>query len=234
MDLFNKILSEWNIDFDDQKLDMFEKYHDILVSWNKRINLTSITDKDDIYIKHFADSAVILKYMNLEGKTVIDIGTGAGFPGIPISILCPSCRVVLLDTLGKRIRFLNEVINDLGLENVVTVNGRAEDIAHSDEHREKYDIVTSRAVANMSTLAEYCLPFAVKNGYFISYKGGNVDDELKDSYHAIDILGGTVEKTESFILPGTDYERAVVFVKKEKAVDTRFPRRAGIPSKKPL
>ena len=195
--------------------------------------LTAITNREDIIIKHFIDSLSISKYINNNLK-VIDIGTGAGFPGIPLKIYNPSLNITLLDSLNKRIKFLDTVIEELKLNNIRTIHGRAEEIARNNNYREKYDIVTSRAVSKLNTLVEYMLPFAKKNGICICMKGPNIYEELDEAKKAIKILGGKVEKVEEFFLPKTDIKRTVIIIKKIKNTDEKYPRNAGIPIKKPL
>ena len=234
MDRFISCLSQMNIDIDDEQLDLFERYYEMLISWNEKINLTSITDREDVYFKHFADSICILRYIDLSGKTVFDVGTGGGFPGIPIKIMCPECKVTLLDSLQKRVGFLNEVISSLELSGIQALHGRAEDVAFDKRFRESSDVCVSRAVANLRTLSEYCLPFVNKNGFFISYKSGSIDDELTEAGNAISVLGGQTDSVEKFSIPGTDYDRSLVFIKKIKNTDKRYPRKAGTPQKKPI
>ena len=234
METFLKCLSHWNIHIDDHKLSLFERYYRFLLEWNEKINLTSITDRDEVYIKHFADSISLLNYISISGKTVLDIGTGAGFPGVPLKIICPECKIVLLDSLNKRITFLNELIRELGLSDIVCIHGRAEDIAFDKNHREKYDLVVSRAVANLRTLSEYCLPFVNNNGTFISYKSGNIDEEIALSSDAINLLCGKVDRIEKFSIPGSDIDRSLVFIEKTGKTDRKYPRKAGTPSKNPL
>lgn len=234
MGLFEKILSDWNIEITVRQSDQFDRYFELLVFWNEKINLTSITGKDDVFVKHFADSIAMLKYADMSGKSLIDIGTGAGFPGIPLKIMCPELNVVLADSLNKRITFLNEIINELELDDIIAIHGRAEDLANDNEYREKFDVVTSRAVANLSVLSEYCLPFVNTGGTFISYKSGNVDDELSSAGHAIEVLGGKVERVEKYSIPYTDYDRSLCFIKKINATDKKYPRKAGTALKKPL
>lgn len=234
MDLLKRCLDEWNIDIDDDALILFSKYRDMLLSWNEKMNLTSITNRDEIVIKHFVDSIAILRFIDPSDKMILDVGTGAGFPGIPIKIMCPDSSVVLLDSLNKRIGFLDEVISTLGLTGISTVHSRAEDLAHDDGFRERFDIVSSRAVAQLNILSEYCLPFVNINGYFISYKGANISEELDGSTKAVGLLGGSAEKVESFSLPYSDSERSLIFIKKTAKTPERFPRKAGTPLKKPL
>lgn len=234
MKYFEKCLSQWNIGYDQTVIDRFEKYYDLLISWNEKINLTSIVQKDEVYIKHFVDSISLLNYIDLANKTVLDVGTGAGFPGIALKIVCPECEVVLLDSLNKRVLFLNTVISELGLSGIRAIHSRAEDLANERSHREYYDVVTSRAVANLSTLSEYCLPFVKIGGLFISYKSGNIDEELSASENAIGKLGGKCGSVEKFFLPDTDIERSFIFIDKSEHTAKRYPRKAGTPSKDPL
>ena len=213
--------------------DNFNKYMDLLLDWNEKINLTAITDKDDIILKHFIDSLTIEKYIKDNDK-VIDLGTGAGFPGIPIKIKNENIDVTLVDSLNKRVNFLNEVIKELNLRDITAIHSRIEDLAHNKNYREKYDVVTSRAVANMSTLSEYMLPFAKIGGICICMKGPNVDEELENAKGAIKKLGGKIEKVESLTLPDSDIERNIVIIKKISQTDKKYPRKAGTPSKEPL
>ncbi len=232
--MFEKILDDWNIDISDRQVSLFQQYFEFLIEWNERINLTSITKKEDVFIKHFADSIALLKFVDLSGLSIIDIGTGGGFPGVPLKIMCPECKVVLADSLSKRISFLQDLIKNLELDGIIAIHGRAEDLAREDDLREKFDIVTSRAVANLSTLSEYCLPFVEKDGLFVSYKSGNIDDEISDARNALGILGGNIEKVEKYTIPFTDYDRSLVFIRRIKSTDMKYPRKAGTPSKKPL
>ncbi len=234
MELLRKSLSEWNIDIDEKKLVLFNRYYDLLVSWNEKFNLTSVTQKDEVIIKHFVDSISLMKFIDISGKKMIDVGTGAGFPGIPLKIMVPDSDIVLMDSLNKRVNFLNEVIGDLGLEGINAVHFRAEDMANDIRYRETFDIATSRAVANLTTLSEYCLPFVNIGGVFISYKSINIDEEYVTAKHAIDILGGQSDRIEKFSLPLSGPERSLVFISKKKHTPKRFPRKAGTPLKDPL
>ena len=234
MDIFDKILSEWNIGLSDKQLKLFEMYDELLISWNEKINLTSLTDKEDVFVKHFADSIAVLKYKDLSGKSLLDVGTGAGFPGVPLKIVCPDCKITLADSLNKRIKFLDVLISELDLSGSTAVHGRAEDLASDECYRERFDVVTSRAVANLSTLSEYCLPFVNINGTFVSYKSGMVDDELSCADKAIVTLGGKLSRVEKYSIPFTEYDRSLCFIDKISYTDRKYPRKAGIPLKKPL
>lgn len=215
--------------------EQFNKFYDILINWNKVMNLTAITEYEEVLKKHFLDSLSITKVINLkEIQSVIDVGTGAGFPGIPLKITFPHLKVTLLDSLNKRIRFLDEVICELGLKNVDTIHGRAEDIGKMEKYREQYDLCVSRAVANLATLSEYCLPYIKVGGIFISYKSGNIEEEIKNSRKAVDLLGGVIKETVKFELPGTDIGRSFVIIEKQKNTPKKYPRKAGLPSKEPL
>lgn len=223
------------ISLDEEKKQQFIKFYELLTEWNKVMNLTGITEFEEVLQKHFIDSLAIQKVTDMgETDTVIDVGTGAGFPGIPLKIAFPHLKITLLDSLQKRIRFLDEVVQTLNLRGVTTIHGRAEEYARRKEHREKYQICVSRAVANLSSLAEYCLPFVKKGGYFISYKSGNIEEELSRSENAVKILGGEIENTVYFQLPGSDIERSFVLIKKKKNTPGKYPRKAGIPAKEPL
>ena len=228
------ICEKYELNIDEFKCQQFEKYFELLVEWNSFMNLTSITEKNDVMIKHFLDSIIVAKYFHLNNKALIDVGTGAGFPGLPLKIFNPDLKVTLLDSLNKRINFLNTVIDQLELKDISAIHFRAEDAAHNGQYREKYDIAVSRAVANLSTLSEYCLPFVKKDGFFISYKAGDSEEEINNSKNAIKLLGGKINKVEDFILPESDAQRVFVFIKKLENTDKKYPRKAGVPAKKPL
>ena len=232
---FVKKCSDLGISLSDKQIEQFLNYYELLVEWNSFMNLTAITDFDEVILKHFVDSISLCKYISFQhGDTLIDIGTGAGFPGIPIKIICPDCKITLLDSLNKRINFLNTVIEQLGLTDIITIHGRAEDIAKKKEHRESYNYAISRAVANLSTLSELCIPFVKQNGYFISYKSEKGNEELLEAKNAIEILGGSVDKQISYQLPDSDLSRNLILIRKRNITPKKYPRKAGIPSKEPL
>ena len=233
-DLLEKSLKKLNIEFNNEQIQKFNAYYELLIEWNNKINLTTITEYDDVVSKHFIDSILICGFIDLSGKKIIDIGTGGGFPGIPIKIISPDTNIVLLDSLNKRVNFLNEVISELKLEKIEAIHGRAEDLAHDKNLRGKFDYSISRAVANLSTLSELCIPFLKKGGTFISYKSENTDEEIKDAESAIKILGSKIERVEESIIPENDIKRRFILIKNIKQVDNRYPRKAGIPKKDPL
>ena len=228
----NELLSEINIEINENKIDMFYLYMQELLEWNKKINLTAIEDENEIILKHFIDSLTVQKYIK-NAQNIIDIGTGAGFPGIPLAIVNEKSNIVLLDSLNKRINFLNNVIQKLELSNVKAIHGRAEDLAKIVQHREKYDIVISRAVAPFNVLLEYMLPFNKVNSYTIAMKGSNIE-EVDISNNALKKLGGKIEKIEKINLPNTDIKRNIIIVRKIEETPKKFPRKAGIPKKEPL
>ena len=230
---FKKLAKDINVEINDEEINKFSFYMDLLLEWNEKINLTAITEKNEIILKHFIDSLTICKYIKEEDK-IADVGTGAGFPGIPLAIMKNKNEVILVDSLNKRINFLNEVIKRIELENVMAIHSRAEDLGKDKKYREKFDIVTSRAVANLTVLVEYLLPLVDVGGYCICMKGPNIEEELNQSKFAIRTLGGKIEKVEKIILPDSDFERNIVIIKKEQYTDKRYPRKAGMPLKNPL
>lgn len=233
--VLTKKVKELSIVLNDKQIQQFEQYYNILVEWNKVMNLTAITEYEEVVEKHFLDSLTIVDAINMEKiETLIDVGTGAGFPGIPLKIAFPHLKVTLLDSLNKRIKFLNEVIDLLELDDIKAIHGRAEDYAKQTEYREQYDICVSRAVANLATLSEYCLPYVKVDGLFVPYKSGEIDEELKSSEKAVSILGGKVEEVVKFQLPGTDIGRSFVKIHKIKETKKKYPRKAGMPTKEPL
>jgi len=232
---FENQLNQFDICLNEEQKMQFQKYFELLIEWNKVMNLTAITEREEVNEKHFVDSLAIAKDLDMNNvKQVIDIGTGAGFPGIPLKIAFPHLEIALLDSLQKRVKFLNEVIFKLQLKKICVFHGRAEDYARKEEHREKYDLCVSRAVANLASLSEYCIPYVKVDGKFVAYKSGMIDEEVEKSLRAIQILGGKVEKIEKFELPDSDIGRAFVYIKKVKNTSKKYPRKAGIPAKDPL
>lgn len=222
-----------DIDITDKQVEKFFSYMNLLIEWNQKINLTTIIEPKEIIIKHFVDCGTILKYLK-DGENIIDIGTGAGFPGIPVKILNENLNVTLVDSLNKRINFLSEVCNALNLENVQLIHSRAEDLAKNNDYREKFDKSVSRAVANLSTLSEYDLPFIKKGGKMIAMKGFEIDEELNNAEKAINILGGKIKEINKFTLIDTDNKRSIVVIDKVKTTPKQFPRKAGKPLKEPI
>ncbi|MBR4575397.1 MAG: 16S rRNA (guanine(527)-N(7))-methyltransferase RsmG [Lachnospiraceae bacterium] len=231
---FKECLSGWNIDISADQLSMFEEYYALLISWNSKFNLTAVTGREDVYIKHFLDSLALLSFCDINDKLILDVGTGAGFPGIPLAIMNAKSDIVLLDSLSKRIFFLETVVDKLNLSNVKCICGRAEELGHDVHFRQSFDIVTSRAVAGLNILSEYCLPFVKSGGSFISYKGPDPDDELRQALNAISLLGGCPPDLQKYNIPFTDIARSLIFIEKSFDTPERFPRRTGKPLKKPL
>lgn len=236
---FQSKLNAIGISLNDEQMKQFLTYYEMLVERNKVMNLTAITDFDEVIDKHFVDSLSMINYAGLKLNPastykIIDVGTGAGFPGIPLKIAFPELKVTLMDSLNKRINFLNDVIQMLGLRNIKAVHSRAEDLGRNVSYRQQFDICTSRAVANLSTLSEYCLPFVKKGGYFIPYKSGQIEDEVKQAERAIKLLGGKSKDIISYQLPDTDIDRTLLVIEKIKDTGKAYPRKAGKPSKEPL
>ena len=233
--IFDEKLKELRIELNENMKNQFDRYYELLVEWNKVMNLTGITEYEEVNEKHFIDSLSIVKVIDINKiDNIIDIGTGAGFPGIPLKIAFPHLKVTLLDSLNKRIKFLNAVIDELNLNHIETIHGRAEDYAKKTEYRENYDLCVSRAIANLSTLSEYCVPYVKVGGLFISYKSGDIDEEIVKSKPAIKILGAEIENVIKFKLPGTDIHRSFVKIKKLSTTKKKYPRKAGLPAKEPL
>lgn len=232
---FFQQLERLDIHLSEKQEKQFYQYYELLVKWNKVMNLTAIVDYEEVQEKHFIDSLSLVKMINIKSvHTLIDVGTGAGFPGLPLKIVFPHLEVILLDSLQKRILFLNEVIHDLRLFQIEAKHGRAEDYAKNVKYRENFDLCVSRAVADLSVLSEYCIPFVKIGGKFISYKSDLIDEEVKHSENAIHILGGDIQKIEKFQLPESEIKRSFISISKERTTDKRYPRKAGIPLKKPL
>mgnify|MGYP000155339490 CR=1 FL=1 len=225
---------EAGLSFTPEQLEQFGIYYDMLVETNKVMNLTALTSPEDVAVKHFIDCLTACDPDRFSGKTLIDVGTGAGFPGIPLKIYCPDLKVVLLDSLAKRLRFLEDVIERLGLTDIRCEHLRAEEGGRNKAFRGKYDIVTARAVARLSVLAEYCLPFARKGGMFIALKGSRYQEEIQEAEKALAILGGRIVKVEPAKLPGLDDGRALVWIRKVRDTPGAYPRKAGTPNKNPL
>ena len=225
--------AEAQLSFTEEQLAQFTRDYELLVETNKVMNLTAITEPEEVAIKHMVDS--LLAYEDgMQGKTLVDVGTGAGFPGVPLKIYCPSLKVTLVDSLGKRLRFLEQVIDELGLKGIRCEHLRAEDAGRSKKHREQYDYVTARAVARLSVLSEYCLPLAKKGGQFIALKGSRFAEEIEEGEAAVKILGGKIISAEPVKLPGLDDGRAIIKIAKIKATPAQYPRKAGTPEKQPL
>ncbi|HHX55816.1 MAG TPA: 16S rRNA (guanine(527)-N(7))-methyltransferase RsmG [Clostridiales bacterium] len=235
-----EMLKEIKITLSSKQLEQLDFYYDLIIEKNKVMNLTAITDYNEVVIKHFVDSLSLVGILDLNDVTsVIDIGTGAGFPGIPLKIVFPHLNIVLLDSLNKRVKFLKDVITELDLNKnnaslIKAIHARAEDLAHNDEYREGFDLCVSRAVANLSTLSEYCLPFVKPKGSFISYKASNMQEELEEAENAIKILGGKIVKIDSFHLPNTDMERRLIKIDKISSTPKKYPRNAGTPKREPI
>lgn len=232
-DKLKEKMKKIDINLDENQLLKFRKYKDLLLEWNEKINLTSIIDEDEIILKHFIDSAIVKKFVN-ENEKVADIGTGAGFPGIPLKIINKSQEVCLIDSLNKRIIFLNEVISTLNLNNICAVHYRAEDIGRKKEYRQKYDVVTSRAVAKLNVLLEYMIPLTKVGGRCICLKGPQIDQELEEAKNCIKILGGKIKKVEKITLPESDIARTIIVIECVKQLPNKYPRKPGTPASSPL
>lgn len=225
--------SKIDINLDNEICNKLYNYMNLLLEWNEKINLTAITDEKEIILKHFIDSFTINKFIN-SGDKMLDIGTGAGFPGLPIKIIRAEVDVFLMDSLNKRINFLNEVIESLQLKNIEAFHSRAEEMAKNNKFREKFDVVTSRAVAKLNILLEYMLPYTKINGKCLCMKGPNIEEEIKEAEKALKILGGEIEKIEKIILPDSNIERKIIIIRKKSATPLKYPRKAGMPTKEPL
>lgn len=237
-DMLKNLLKEGalaaKVDLSDIQLDKFEKFYEYLIEKNKVMNLTAITEEKEVVFKHFIDSIALVSKMNLKGRKIIDVGTGAGFPGIPLAIVVEDAEFLLMDSLNKRINFLNEVVELCGLKNVSTIHARAEELGRDSKYREKFDICVSRAVANMSTLLEYCMPFVKVGGVFVSYKSGDVAEEIEASENAQKQLFSKNKEIINFCIPNTDINRSFVVFEKKKELNKKYPRQGGKPKKIPL
>ncbi|MCQ5246153.1 16S rRNA (guanine(527)-N(7))-methyltransferase RsmG [Lactobacillus gasseri] len=236
-EIFAEERANYGFKLSSKQKEQFATYYNKLIEFNKKVNLTRITDKNEVYLKHFFDSITpLLEFSDLfKGeKSLCDVGAGAGFPSLPIKILCPDLSITIVDSLGKRLKFLDELVSDLSLDKVTLVHSRAEDAGQNKNLREKFDLVTGRAVARMSVLSEYCLPLAKVDGYLVALKGPKAQDELAEAKNAIEVLGGSVKEVKELTLPDTDDERTLIVVKKVKATPKKYPRQAGTPNRKPL
>lgn len=228
-------LKELDICLTEEQINQFLDFYELLVERNKVVNLTAITEFEEVVEKHFLDSLSLVRTLNLNQPfRILDLGTGAGFPGIPLKIAFPQLEIVLMDSLNKRVLFLEDVITKLDLLKIRAIHGRAEEMARKSEYREDFDLCVSRAVANLSSLSEYCLPFVKKDGLFVSYKSGDIEEEIDQAKKAIRVLGGEIDEVEKFVLAGTDISRSFVKIKKKKRTPETYPRKAGTPAKKPL
>lgn len=231
--LMNFYAEKIDIVFNDEQLNKFYNYMNLLLEWNEKINLTAIIEPEEIILKHFIDSLTINKYIE-KNKAIADVGTGAGFPGIPLKIYRSDLNVTLVDSLNKRINFLNEVISELELKDINTVHSRIEDFGKDKKYRENFDYVTARAVANLTTLSEYLIPISKVNGKCICMKGNDIKEEIINSKNAINLLGGKIDKIDYFELPNSDISRNIIIIDKLKNTTNKYPRKAGLPSKEPL
>ncbi len=232
-EIFSNYLNDLNIKLNGEQIEKFYTYMNLLIDWNEKINLTAITKPEEIILKHFVDCLTIANYIEGNSK-LIDMGTGAGFPGVPLKIYRNDLKIVLADSLNKRLNFLNEVIGTLKLNNIETIHARAEELGRNKKYREQFDIATSRAVANLATLSEYLLPFAKIGGKCICMKSAEIDEEISMAKKAITTLGGKVVNKDVFNLPQSDLGRSIVVIKKVKETPGKFPRKPGTPAKEPI
>lgn len=234
-EILKKAAEEYGISLSETQLQQFDRYQELLVEWNQKMNLTALTEPKDVAIKHMIDSVSVYdeKWFS-EGMSVIDVGTGAGFPGLPLKILCPSLKVTLLDSLNKRVKFLETVVSELGLSDIVCVHARAEEAARQKQYREKFDAVVSRAVARLPILAEYDLPFVRVGGFFAAMKGAKYEEEAQEAKKAVKLLGGGDPVLREIKLPGLEDKRGIIYIRKEKKTPSVYPRKAGTPEKNPI
>lgn len=228
-------LHQMGIVYDKNMIDKYRAYMDGILKWNNMVNITAITEKNAFIEKHYIDSLLCFSYPQFKkAQSVIDVGTGGGFPGIPLAIAAPDKKFVLMDSLNKRIRIIKELCDEIGINNVEAIHGRAEEIAKNKIYRQNFDLCVSRAVANLSVLSEYCIPFLKKGGWFLAYKGPEVEKEIEESKKAVHILGGKIQKTEQVAVKNFDFDHKLIFIEKINDTPTKFPRKAGTPSKEPL
>ena len=234
-EILKKAAEEYGISLSETQLQQFDRYQELLVEWNQKMNLTALTEPKDVAIKHMIDSVSVYdeKWFS-EGMSVIDVGTGAGFPGLPLKILCPSLKVTLLDSLNKRVKFLETVVSELGLSDIVCVHARAEEAARQKQYREKFDAVVSRAVARLPILAEYDLPFVRVGGFFAAMKGAKYEEEAEEAKKAVKLLGGGEPVLREIKLPELEDKRGIIYIRKEKKTPSVYPRKAGTPEKNPI
>lgn len=228
-------LCQLGILYDKNMIDKYRDYMDGILKWNKMVNITAITEKKDFIEKHYIDSLLCVSYPQFKkAQYVIDVGTGGGFPGIPLAIVAPDKKFVLMDSLNKRIRIIKELCDEIGINNVEAIHGRAEEIAKNKIYRQNFDLCVSRAVANLSVLSEYCIPFLKKGGWFLAYKGPEVEKKIEESKKAVHILGGKIQKKEQVAVKNFDFDHKLIFIEKINDTPTKYPRKAGTPSKEPL
>lgn len=228
-------LEDMGLAYDEEMLRKFQRYMELILKWNEKVNLTSITDPGEFIKKHYVDSAAVGGFSQMkEAETIIDVGTGAGFPGVPLAILFPEKKFMLMDSLNKRIKIIEEICREVDLRNVTLRHARAEELAQSREYREQFDLCVSRAVANLAVLSEYCLPFVRVGGWFAAYKTGAAEEELKESLCAVDLLGGRLEESKQINIKGYDLDHRILMIRKVKTTLPKYPRKAGTPAKEPL
>lgn len=230
-----RAFEQLHIECTPELLNKFSLYMNNILQWNEKVNLTAITDRDEFIKKHYIDSLACCGQDEIEeAQTLIDVGTGAGFPGIPLALVYPDKKFILMDSLNKRLKIIDELCKKLEINNVTVLHGRAEDLAQKPEYRERFDVSVSRAVANLATLSEYCLPFVRTGGYFMAYKGPEYEAELADGRKAIDILGGSVKEIRNAKLQGFEFDHTILYIQKIRKTPSKYPRKAGTPSKQPL